>query len=132
MNTPKKTTEEWREKFEAEVIKRVRATYPEDIWLPVPEELRAKDAVMAQAMRDMAYAIAGIVGEISEDFIALEGKRVAEEIMGVAGKSEKHTIGLEKHNDLSLKFEYFKQMGWNQALVSLQEKIKAKYLTPTL
>ena len=40
------------------------ATYPEDIWKPIPKELRAKDAVMAQAMRDMSNAIANIVYQV--------------------------------------------------------------------
>lgn len=50
--------------MEEEIIKQIRAIYPEDIWLPVPEERRAKDAVAAQLIRDMAPAMASIAVQV--------------------------------------------------------------------
>ncbi len=44
-----------------EAIKKIRETYTEKVWKPIPESMRAKDAVAADLLRHMAPAVTDIV-----------------------------------------------------------------------
>jgi hypothetical protein len=69
------------ERIKERIIVAIRDTYPEDVWLPVPKEMRAKDAVAAQLLRDMAPAMASIACEVFTTLIqsqiqAIEGRKI--------------------------------------------------------
>ena len=50
--------------FEKDLIALIRKTYSDKVWLPIPEEYRAKDAVAADLLRSMAPAMAGLALEV--------------------------------------------------------------------
>lgn len=69
--------EKLRKEFQKDVEEAVLGTYPEDIFPSVPDSARARDNVLATAMRDMKGAISHIAGDSFDGFaekIFLAGK----------------------------------------------------------
>jgi len=52
--------------LEERITKSIRDKYPESVWLPIPEERTAKDAVAADLLRKMAPAMAKLACEVFE------------------------------------------------------------------
>lgn len=58
---------------ELRCIERIRSIYSDKIWLPPPEDMKAKDAVAADCIRDMAPAIASIMADIMKELDEFDG-----------------------------------------------------------
>jgi hypothetical protein len=85
--------------MEEEIIKQIRATYPEDVWLPVPKEDQAKDAVAAQLIRDMAPAMASIAVQVFSQTLQDIRKEIVTLPNGYVGTSRPSKLPEEEKHE---------------------------------
>lgn len=80
--------------FEKEVAEKIIGTYPPDIWLPISDEQKARDAVAAQLLRDMAPALARMSVEIFENNLDSYEYQLRESIAKELEMLEKDGLGM--------------------------------------
>ena len=68
-----------KETWEKEIAKAIINTYPESVWLPIPEDKKAKDAVAADLLRCMAPAMAKIAIDTLEPLLLATRSQAFEE-----------------------------------------------------